>query len=52
MPRLQPYTLLLCLVILAVLAYINLRGLRETGLAFLPPTYLFVVCLGVIGADC
>jgi amino acid transporter len=47
-PGLQPYTLLLCLAILAVLAYMNLRGLREAGLAFVPPTYLFVGCLGVV----
>ncbi|MBV8102752.1 MAG: APC family permease [Verrucomicrobia bacterium] len=47
-PALQPHTLLLCLAILAALAYVNLRGLRETGLAFLPPTYLFVGCLGVL----
>jgi amino acid transporter len=47
-PVLQPYTLLLCLAILAALVYMNLRGLRETGLAFLPPTYLFVGCLGVV----
>jgi amino acid transporter len=47
-PGLQPYTVLLCLAILAVLAYINLRGLREAGLAFVPPTYLFVGCLGLV----
>ncbi|MBV9275547.1 MAG: APC family permease [Verrucomicrobia bacterium] len=47
-PGLQPYTLLLCLAILAALAYMNLRGLREAGLAFVPPTYLFVGCLGLV----
>jgi amino acid transporter len=45
LPFLQPHTLLLCLAALAVLAFLNLRGLREAGLAFMPPTYLFVGCL-------
>jgi amino acid transporter len=44
-PALQPHTLLLCLAVLALLAFLNLRGLREAGLAFMPPTYLFVGCL-------
>src|SRR5260221_2849287 len=44
-PFLQPHTLLLCLIVLALLAFFNLRGLREAGLAFMPPTYLFVGCL-------
>ena len=45
LPALQPHTLLLCLVVLGLLAFINLRGLREAGLAFMPPTYLFIGCL-------
>jgi amino acid transporter len=45
-PKLQPHTTALCLFILLVLTVINLRGLRETGLAFMAPTYLFVGCLG------
>lgn len=49
LPILQPHTLTLCLVTLAVIAAINLRGTRESGLAFALPTYLFVACLfGVI----
>jgi amino acid transporter len=47
-PLLQPYTLLLCLAILALLTFMNLRGTRESGFAFMPPTYLFVGCLGLI----
>jgi amino acid transporter len=47
-PVLQPHTLLLCLAVLALLTFLNLRGLRETGLAFMPPTYLFVGCLLLI----
>ncbi len=41
-PALQPHTLLLCLFVLGLLAFMNLRGLREAGLAFMPPTYLFI----------
>ncbi len=44
-PSLQPHTLALCLAILALIAIVNLRGVRESGAAFVVPTYLFVVCL-------
>jgi amino acid transporter len=47
-PALQPHTLLLCLIVLALLAFMNLRGLREAGLAFMPPTYLFIGCLMLV----
>jgi amino acid transporter len=39
---LLPHTLLLCLVILGVLALINMRGVKDTGAAFIIPTFLFV----------
>jgi amino acid transporter len=45
LPSLLPHTLALCLGILAVITLINLRGLREAGLIFMAPTYLFVVSL-------
>lgn len=44
-PELQPHTLKLCLGILALITIVNLRGVRESGLAFIVPTYLFVVSL-------
>ena len=44
-PGLQPYTLWLCLGILLLIALVNLRGVRESGVAFIVPTYLFVFCL-------
>lgn len=47
-PALQPHTLLLCLAILALITLVNLRGVRESGLAFLAPTYLFVGCLLIV----
>src|SRR5256884_8515 len=50
-PSLQPHTLSFCLSILLVVMIVNLRGLREAGLAFMVPTYLFVgTLLIVIGA--
>ncbi len=49
-PKLGPHTLAICLAILVVLTLINLRGVRESGLLFMAPTYVFVVCLlGVLG---
>src|SRR5246127_290704 len=42
LPSLQPFTLPLCLAILFLITLINLRGVREAGLAFAIPTYLFV----------
>jgi amino acid transporter len=44
-PVLQAYTLALCLAILALITIVNLRGVRESGVAFVVPTYLFVVSL-------
>jgi amino acid transporter len=41
-PALQPYTLSLGLAILALITAVNLRGARESGLAFILPTYLFI----------
>jgi amino acid transporter len=41
-PKLQPHTLSMCLVILVVIALVNLRGVREAGIFFMVPTYLFV----------
>src|SRR5262245_13070671 len=42
-PDLQPHTLKLCLAILALIAAVNLRGARESGVVLAFPTYLFVV---------
>ncbi len=45
MPEFQPHTLAICLGILALIAIINLRGLREAGIVFMVPTYLFLACM-------
>ncbi|HKO03312.1 MAG TPA: APC family permease [Candidatus Acidoferrales bacterium] len=41
-PAMQPHTMSLCLVILALLTLVNLRGVREAGTFFMLPTYLFL----------
>src|SRR6187397_349580 len=38
----------LCLGIIVVLTVANLRGIRESGALFAPPTYLYIVMLGVL----
>jgi amino acid transporter len=49
-PVLHSYTLALCLAILALITVVNLRGVRESGLAFVVPTYLFIgSLLAVLG---
>src|ERR1700753_725104 len=48
LPKLQPHTPGLCLLILLLLTLVNVRGVRDTGVAFLIPTYLFVGCLLIV----
>ena len=45
-PALHRFTLAFCLLVLLILTIINLRGVREAGLAFGLPTFAFVACLG------
>ena len=45
-PPLHPYTLELCLAVLALITVVNLRGTLEAGLVFSVPTYLFVAGFG------
>jgi amino acid transporter len=47
-PSLQPHTLTMCLVVLAILTVVNLRGIKEAGTAFIAPTYLFVGTLVIV----
>jgi amino acid transporter len=47
-PSLEPHTLALCLLVLALLTIVNLRGLKEAGTAFIAPTYLFVGTLAIV----
>ena len=45
LPELQEHTLSICVAILLILTWVNLRGVQQTGGVFLLPTYLFVACL-------
>jgi amino acid transporter len=47
-PALQPYTLTLCLVILILLTFVNVRGIGEAGRLFMLPTCVFVLSLCTI----
>jgi amino acid transporter len=47
-PSLQPHTLELCLAVLAVLTLVNMRGVHETGVIFMIPTYLFTGTLLIV----
>jgi amino acid transporter len=42
LPSLQKHTVLLCIAILIVITILNLRGVRDAGVVFMVPTYLFV----------
>jgi amino acid transporter len=42
LPKLLPHTTLLCLGILVLITFINLRGMRSAGIIFMVPTYLFI----------
>lgn len=47
-PALQPYTLELCLAALGILTIVNMRGVHDTGVVFLIPTYCFLAALLVV----
>ena len=47
-PSLQPHTLAICLGILALLTLVNMRGVHDTGVIFMIPTYLFLITLLVV----
>jgi amino acid transporter len=47
-PALQPYTLMLCLVILILLTFVNMRGIGEAGTLFMLPTCAFILSLCTI----
>jgi amino acid transporter len=46
--RLAPHTLAICLLILAILAIVNMRGVKDTGTAFIVPTFVFVGTLLIL----
>src|SRR5580658_3099048 len=47
-PSLQPHTLQLCLAVLLILTIVNMRGVHDTGVVFMIPTYLFTATLLIV----
>ncbi len=41
-PSLEPHMVILCVSILVIITILNLRGVRDAGIAFMIPTYMFV----------
>src|SRR6201995_5505847 len=41
-PSLHPHQVSLCLLVLAIIVVVNLRGVKESGFVFMMPTFLFV----------
>ena len=44
-PQLYDQRVLVCVVLVVLLAGVNLRGIRESGLAFSAPTYIYLVSI-------
>ncbi len=44
-PSLAPHAVTLCIGAIAVLMLVNLRGVRESGIAFSVPTYVFIALM-------
>jgi amino acid transporter len=47
-PSLQPHTLVLCLGVLVLLTMVNMRGVHDTGVVFMIPTYIFTGTLLIV----
>src|SRR5664279_1128289 len=47
-PSLLPHTLQLCLSVLLILTIVNMRGVHDTGVVFMIPTYLFTGTLLIV----
>lgn len=45
---LAPYRIWLCVFFIALITYANLRGVRESGALFAPPTYLYIISLAAL----
>jgi amino acid transporter len=45
---LKPYTVLIACFFIALIAYGNLRGVKESGKVFAVPTYFFILNMGVL----
>jgi amino acid transporter len=49
-PNLLSHTLGICIFILLLITFVNMRGMRQAGIFFMVPTYIFIgTLLGAIG---
>ncbi|MCL5735501.1 MAG: APC family permease [Actinobacteria bacterium] len=46
LPAAYPYRVIISVVVIALVALVNLRGVRESGRVFMAPTYGFVIMAG------
>jgi amino acid transporter len=44
-PQTAPYTVEICILLVIIMVFINLRGTSESGTIFAFPTYLFILCM-------
>ena len=47
-PGIKPYVVICGVVVIALLVFANLRGIRESGNIFAAPTYLFIAAIGIL----
>jgi amino acid transporter len=47
-PELHRYQLEMCLAVLVILTIVNMRGVHDTGVVFMIPTYLFTATLLIV----
>ena len=47
-PALNGHVVLICVVVIAVITLMNLRGVRESGTAFAIPTYCFIAAIAIM----
>ncbi len=47
---LAPYTLEMAITFVVIIAAINLKGVKESGLAFAAPTYFFMIMMALLAA--
>ena len=45
---LAPYRVWMCVAFIALITFANLRGVRESGALFAPPTYLYIISLAAL----
>jgi amino acid transporter len=60
-PALKPHTVVICIALIFLLMAVNLRGVRESGIVFSVPTYVFIAMMlaliatgvtrGILGLD-